>query len=245
MGPNGGAGERVGRAGRAAAGKGGVEQEEGYRRAARGCVGSVIDLQQGVSLARALSLSSSPFFSLSFFLFVSLVCARGRIFHLSRFPLSLFLSCSFSLPLTLHAVSLACSFRPSFSLFPSLHLVLAIGHSGIVRALLPFCLSPSLSLSLCLSLSPSFVNSLAAISPAVLVAQERVEPIMSPRASWLELFDPIPAVGVPRRRLLTSRPRGTLSGPRLLALLLLFAPCRARTSNARVMMIDRPTDRPR
>ncbi|KAL0123938.1 hypothetical protein PUN28_006040 [Cardiocondyla obscurior] len=58
----------------------------------------------------------------------------------------------------------------------------------------------------------------------------------------LELFDPIPAVGVPRRRLLTSRPRGTLAGLRLLALLLLFAPCRARYD-------DRPTgwpaDRPR
>lgn len=229
-------------------GKGGIEQEESYRRAARGCVGSVIDLQQGVSLARALLLSFSPFFSpsilsLSFSLFVSLMCARGRIFHLSR-RCSLSLSRSFSLPLTLHAVSLTRSFRPSLSHFLSLHLVLAIGLSGIVRALLPFRPFPP-SLTLFLSLSPLFVNSLAAISPAILVAQERVEPIMSPRASWLELFDPIPAVGVPRRRLLTSRPRGTLSGPRLLALLLLFAPCRARTSNARVMMIDRPTDRPR
>lgn len=51
--------EREGRAGRGTAGKGGVEQEEGYRRAARGCVGSVIDLQQGVSLARSLLLSYS------------------------------------------------------------------------------------------------------------------------------------------------------------------------------------------
>lgn len=101
MGPNGGAG-RTGRArGEEAAGKGGVEQEEGYRRAARGCVGSVIDLQQGVSLARALLLSFSIFFllflSLALFLsrslFVSLVCTRDRTFRLSRrFSLSLFLS---------------------------------------------------------------------------------------------------------------------------------------------------------
>lgn len=60
-------------------GEGGVGARRGLpESSARGCVGSVIDLQQGVSLARALLLSFSL---LSFAL--SRTYARDRTFRLS------------------------------------------------------------------------------------------------------------------------------------------------------------------
>lgn len=122
---------------------------------------------------------------------LSLAGARGWTFRLSLVDaLSLSLS-PFPpidlLPLYSQFLSLApdpfiLSLSPPLSL--SLCLASAIGLSGgVARALLsrsPPCVSP-------------LVNSLAAISPAVLVAQEQAEPIMSPRAPRLELFDPIPA----------------------------------------------------
>lgn len=147
------------------------------------------------SLALVLSLSFSPSlsgtFSLALFLSVSPCLTRVRT-DLRPFSSTL----SFSLPLNSRSFSRSLP-RSTLSLSLSFHLVLAIGLGGHDRARpTPFS---SLSLSHSVSLFLPFVNSLAAISPAVLVAQERVEPIMSPRAPWLELFDPIPAAGVPRR----------------------------------------------
>lgn len=199
MGPCGGSGRNGDRArearGARAAGKGGVEQEEGYRRAAREDASVPLSTCSRACLSRALSCSRSSFspplsrslpspsllFSLP--LLVSLARARGRTFRLSRrVCLSLFLP------------------PPSFSHPLSLSFSLPLSRSGNrprqARSCAPYSLFVSLS---SLPPLPPFINSLAAISPAVLVAQERVEPIMSPRAPWLELFDPIPAAGVPRR----------------------------------------------
>lgn len=139
-----------GRAGRAA-GKGGVEQEEGYRRAARGCVGSVIDLQQGVSLARSLLLSRSlALFPLSDPVVPRLPRVRTRsVFSLPP---------SFPLPFLLPPVDPSVRFLSLalFSVPPSLPFLLSVSFSqsasagAIVRALLPFRLS---------SLFPSLIRS--------------------------------------------------------------------------------------
>lgn len=123
-----------------AAGKGGVEQEEGYRRAAREDASVPLSTCSRACLSRALSCSRSPFSpplsrspSLSvspLSLLVSLARARGRTFRLSRrVCLSLFS------PLFLLPVDPSRGFSRSLSpllflslfLSPSLCLVLAIG----------------------------------------------------------------------------------------------------------------------
>lgn len=121
------------------AGKG-VEQEEGYRRAARGCVGSVIDLQQGVSLARALLLS----FPFSLFSSLSRAHAVEPFVFLIDFP-SLSLSLFFLPSIDPHVVSL--SLAPSTPASLSFVLFISFSQSAlagaIVRALLPFRLTLS------------------------------------------------------------------------------------------------------
>lgn len=121
------------------AGKG-VEQEEGYRRAARGCVGSVIDLQQGVSLARALLLS----FPFSLFSSLSRAHAVEPFVFLIDF-LSLSLSLFFLPSIDPHVVSL--SLAPSIPTSLSFVLFISFSQSAlagaIVRALLPFRLTLS------------------------------------------------------------------------------------------------------
>lgn len=127
------------------AGKGGVEQEEGYRRAARGCVGSVIDLQQGVSLARALLLS----FPFSLFSSLSRAHAVEPFIFLIDF-LSLSLSLFFLPSIDPHVVSL--SLAPSIPTSLSFVLFISFSQSAlagaIVRALLPFRLTLSHLLTL-------------------------------------------------------------------------------------------------
>lgn len=58
---------RVALEGRSVGWEGGWESKKSYRRATRGCVGSVIDLRQGVSLFFFLPRASTPVPS-SFFL---------------------------------------------------------------------------------------------------------------------------------------------------------------------------------
>lgn len=66
---------------------------------------------------------------------------------------------------------------------------------------------------------------------------------MSPRAAWLELFDPIPVAGVPRRRLLTSQPVRHALGPSVIGIIIIICTLpRAYVQYAR--HDDRPTDQP-
>lgn len=200
-------------------------------------------------LARALSLSHSlvslSLLSFSHPLFSSLSRVRARS------DLPPFSSDSPSLSL-----SLARSSNPSLTLSLFLSPLSPPAALSLSFPLLPLALSHRIGLggaaACTLPVSLLHVNSLAAISPAVLVAQERVEPIMSPRApgsnpstqSWPLARRTAPRRAVLCRRLLTSRPWHTLSGLSIIGIIIICTLPRAYARRALRWSTNRPTDRP-